>query len=87
MKQGIRVTCVKMSEFSIVVGTTLGYLYVYERETEKMHGYFKYPAQGGELAELQNMVTAVDVHPKRGEYCVGGINKGQIVLVDMTRLP
>jgi hypothetical protein len=86
VKEGLRVTCVRMSEFSIVIGTTLGYLFVFERDTEKLHGHFKFPSSS-QNDELQNTVTALDVHPMRGEYAVAGLNRGHIALVDMTRLP
>lgn len=76
-------TCVTVSEFSVIVGTTAGIVFVYDRDTEKFHSLYR--EESKEFKD--NIVTCIDVHPLRPEYVVSGHLRGQLILLDLTKLP
>ena len=83
LSEGIRPTCISVSEFSVIVGTNSGIVFIYDRDNEKFHSLYR--DEGKEFKN--NAVTCVDVHPYRPEYLVVGHELGQLVLLDLTKLP
>jgi hypothetical protein len=68
-----------VSDDRIFLGTTMGNLHVYERDTEKLR--FIYKESGKEFS--MNPITCIDVHPWRTEYVVLGFERGQMALINI----
>ncbi len=57
-----------MSEYSVIVGTSAGIIFVYDKDTEKFYSLYREDSKDFK----DNAVTAIDVHPFRPEYVVSG---------------
>ena len=71
-KEGTVPTCVALSDYSVIMGTTAGIVFVYDKDTEKFHSLFR--EEGKDFHN--NSVTCIDVHPHRAEYVVTGHRMG-----------
>ena len=76
-------SCIALSDYSVILGTTTGIVFVYDKDTEKFHSLFREESKDFH----NNSVTCIDVHPHRAEYVVTGHRMGQLVLLDLTKLP
>ena len=65
-------TCVAISEENILIGTTSGLLYVYNKDAQALIGTHK--EDGKDF--IDNAITSIDVHPIRPKYAVLGFKKG-----------
>lgn len=66
----------------ILVGTTAGILYVYSKDAQTLLGTYK--EDGKDF--LDNSITCIDIHQIRQKYAVIGFKKGQIALLDLSKL-
>lgn len=73
-------TCVAVNDQSILVGTSNGSLYVYDRETEIDMYVHKDDGVGSD-----NAITAMDVHRWRTNYVILGYERGHLSLVDVKK--
>jgi hypothetical protein len=73
-------TCIALSEDLIIIGNSLGELWMYDRETQEPYDCFM--EKGKEFQG--NAITVIEVHPTRSEYVLIGYSFGQIVLIDVT---
>lgn len=81
--EGIIPTCIALSEYSVIIGTSVGILFVYDKDNEKFHSLYRDDSK----EFTNNAITCVDVHPNRPEYVVIGYLRGQVILLDLTKLP
>ena len=65
-------TCIVVSDDKIFLGTLMGNLHVYERETEAQWCIHK---ESGKEFNM-NPITCLDVHPWRSEYVAIGFERG-----------
>ena len=72
MQEGIQATCITVSEYSVIFGTSAGIVFVYDKDTEKFHSLFREDSKDFK----DNSVTAIDLHPLRHEYVVSGHLRG-----------
>ena len=77
-----KATCIALSEDLIIVGNTLGELWMYDRDTEEKYDCFKMDQKNKDFQS--NAITVIEIHPARSEYVLIGYNFGQIVLIDVT---
>ena len=68
LQKGIRPTCITLSNYSVIFGTSSGIIFAYDKDTEKFHSLYR--EEGQEYKD--NCVTCIDVHPLRPEYVVFG---------------
>ena len=66
----------------VLLGTSAGVLWAFDRDTEKLWGKF----YEDDKAFKNNPITCIDVHPLRSEYVALGYEKGQIILIDLTEI-
>lgn len=70
-----------MNDTSILVGTSNGSMFVYDKETEVE----TYIHRDDSVCGGDNPMTCIDVHKWRSNYCVMGFKKGQLSLVDLKK--
>lgn len=58
-------------------------MFIYDKDTEKPYSVYREESKDFK----DNAVTCIDVHPLRHEYVVTGHLRGQLVLLDLTKLP
>ena len=75
-----KATCLGLSEDLLLVGSSEGQVWMFDRESEEDYAVFT--EKNKEF--LGNSVTAIDVHPNKTEYIVIGFERGQLVLFDCT---
>lgn len=75
-------TCCVITDEVILLGTSAGVLWAFERDSEKLWGKFF----EDDKAFRGNAITCIDVHPLRTEYVVIGYQFGQLILVDLTAI-
>lgn len=77
-----RPTCIAVSDEVVVVGTSSGTFWAYNRETCRLYGRFH-----DESSEFsKNAVTCIHIHPLRTEYVVVGFHGGQFMICDLSLL-
>ena len=64
----------------MIVGTTAGIVFVYEKESERFHSLWR------DETFANNEISCIDVHYYRVQYVVCGFAKGQIALLDVSKL-
>jgi hypothetical protein len=65
-------TCCVITDEVILLGTSAGVLWAFERDTEKLWGKFF----EDDKAFRGNAITCIDVHPIRTEYVILGYQRG-----------
>lgn len=67
-----RATCCVITDELVLLGTSAGVLWAFEKESEKLWGKFF----EDDKAFRGNAITCIDVHPLRTEYVIIGYQKG-----------
>lgn len=65
-------TCVGLSEDLLLIGSSEGQVWMFDRESEEDYAVFTEKSK----EFLGNAVTAIDVHPNKTEYIVLGFERG-----------
>jgi len=56
----------------VIIGTSAGILFVYDKDNEKFHSLYRDDSK----EFTNNAIVCVDVHPNRPEYVVTGYFRG-----------
>jgi len=71
-KHDSRATCCVITDELVLLGTSAGVLWAFEKESEKLWGKFF----EDDKTFRGNAITCIDVHPLRTEYVIIGYQKG-----------
>lgn len=74
-------TCIAMNQDLVLVGTSSGMLFAYNTQSQVPYGVHK--EDGKDF--LDNPITCIDIHCRRGNYVVIGFSRGQMVLIDISK--
>ena len=75
-------TCCLVTDEVVLIGTSAGVLWAFERESQKLWGKFFEDHKDFK----GNPITAIDIHPLRTEYVILGYQRGQLILIDLTEI-
>lgn len=78
----IKETCIAIHPELVLVGTSAGALFAYNKESEQPFGINK---QDGKDF-IDNAITCIDVHLRRPDYCVVGYARGQLALINLKEI-